>query len=257
MQPTLAPAPQPMRPNAESSADQHLRERLLAQGIHGSNGQTVPRMDHQQPHHSVHPQDHNIDPAIAGSGIMNIGMGESGVDGNQSDGKKGKRELSTSKRAAQNRAAQRAFRQRKEGHIKELETQVKDYNALSESYKVLQAENYQLRDYIITLQSRLIESQGELPQPPSNIEINPQRSSGPANQHIPAPTAPMGSSSVSQLQASAARVIDLSTSSKHENHDADCSPDGAPVSQPPTTDSDPEINIGSSTHQRLGSSAET
>lgn len=38
--------------------------------------------------------------------MMNINMGESGVDGNQSDGKKGKRELSTSKRAAQNRAAQ-------------------------------------------------------------------------------------------------------------------------------------------------------
>ncbi|KAI4174083.1 MAG: hypothetical protein LQ343_002529 [Gyalolechia ehrenbergii] len=187
---------------------------------------------------------------------MNIGNGEGGLDGNQSDGKKGKRELSTSKRAAQNRAAQRAFRQRKEGHIKELETQVKDYNALSESYKVLQAENYQLRDYIITLQSRLIESQGELPQPPSNIEINSQRPSAPANQHVPAPTAPMGSSAVSQLQASAARVIDLS-SSKHDNHDADCSSDGGPVANRATTDGEPEVNIGSSSHLRSGSSAET
>lgn len=38
--------------------------------------------------------------------MLNAPVGEGGVDGNQSDGKKGKRELSTSKRAAQNRAAQ-------------------------------------------------------------------------------------------------------------------------------------------------------
>lgn len=63
-------------------------------------------MDSQQSYHPAHPHDHNIDPAIAGSGMLNAHVGESGVDGNQSDGKKGKRELSTSKRAAQNRAAQ-------------------------------------------------------------------------------------------------------------------------------------------------------
>lgn len=63
-------------------------------------------MDHQPAHHAAHPHDHNIDPAIAGSGMLNAHVGDSAVDGNQSDGKKGKRELSTSKRAAQNRAAQ-------------------------------------------------------------------------------------------------------------------------------------------------------
>ncbi|KAI5782758.1 hypothetical protein EDC01DRAFT_227554 [Geopyxis carbonaria] len=83
----------------------------------------------------------------------------------------GKRELSTSKRAAQNRAAQRAFRQRKEGYIKKLEEQVRDFSAMQESYKQIQAENYQLRDYIISLQSRVIESQGEdaLPPPPVSL----------------------------------------------------------------------------------------
>ena len=99
----------------------------------------------------------------------------------------GKRELSTSKRAAQNRQAQvcntkislltytdnpqRAFRQRKEGHIKKLEEQVRDYQTLAESFKAVQAENYQLRDYIINLQSRLIESQGDFPPAPSNIDL--------------------------------------------------------------------------------------
>ena len=94
---------------------------------------------------------------------------------------------------------------RKEGHIKQLEAQVKDYNNLHENYKAVQAENYQLRDYIISLQSRLIESQGEFPQPPSNIDL--PRSSGPTHQQMQAPTAPMGSSAVSQLQASAAQAV--------------------------------------------------
>lgn len=68
-------------------------------------------------------------------------------------------------------AQQRAFRQRKEGYIKKLEEQVRDFSAMQESYKQIQAENYQLRDYIISLQSRVIESQGEdaLPPPPVSL----------------------------------------------------------------------------------------
>ena len=65
---------------------------------------------------------------------------------------------------------QRAFRQRKEGYIKKLEEQVRDYQVLSENFKAVQAENYQLRDYIINLQSRLLESQHEVPPPPSNVD---------------------------------------------------------------------------------------
>ena len=77
-------------------------------------------------------------------------------------------------------------------------------NALEENYKVVQAENYQLRDYIINLQSRLIESQGEYPQPPSNIELSHPRQD--AVTQLAAPTAPMVSSAESQLQASAAQA---------------------------------------------------
>lgn len=81
-----------------------LREQLLAQ----VQNHHVPnhRPEHQlstagSPHH------HNIDPAIATTGIMNPSAGDSGGDDNGSDGRKGgKRELSTSKRAAQNRKAQ-------------------------------------------------------------------------------------------------------------------------------------------------------
>ncbi|KAJ9602834.1 hypothetical protein H2200_012614 [Cladophialophora chaetospira] len=120
-------------------------------------------MDTMPQHQPSSPQDPGND------GVTGSAESDGGENG---DGRKGygKRELSTSKRAAQNRAAQRAFRQRKEGYIKKLEEQVRDYQVLSENFKAVQAENYQLRDYIINLQSRLLESQGEVPPPPSNVD---------------------------------------------------------------------------------------
>lgn len=94
-----------------------------------------------------------------------IDHGEGGAEGRK------KRELSQSKRAAQNRAAQRAFRQRKEGYIKKLEQQVKEYEDMGTSFKSLQAEHYALREYTGHLQTRLFELTGEYPQPPSGISL--------------------------------------------------------------------------------------
>jgi hypothetical protein len=51
------------------------------------------------------PTDHKIDPAIASSATFNMSAGDSD-DNTLNDSRKGRRELSTSKRAAQNRAAQ-------------------------------------------------------------------------------------------------------------------------------------------------------
>ena len=95
---------------------------------------------------------------------------------------------------------------------------MREFNSLSESFKALQSENYQLRDYIISLQSRLLESQGEYPQPPSNIDIPHPRTSGPPSQQTPAPTAPMGPSAASQLQASAVQAVaDMSGSRNQQD----------------------------------------
>ncbi|KAH6631754.1 hypothetical protein F5144DRAFT_602539 [Chaetomium tenue] len=101
--------------------------------------------------------------------------------GDSADGRKAKRELSQSKRAAQNRAAQRAFRQRKEGYIKKLEQQVRDLGDLESTSKTLQAENYALRDYILRLQSRLLDTQGEYPQPPPGISLHPTAQGQPSH----------------------------------------------------------------------------
>ncbi|KAH7380732.1 hypothetical protein BKA66DRAFT_129247 [Pyrenochaeta sp. MPI-SDFR-AT-0127] len=142
-----------------------LREHLLAAGAGQPSVQSLP-----QHSHTAGPP-HAIDPAIAGSAYQ-MSAGDPN-DGNTSEGRsKGRRELSTSKRAAQNRAAQRAFRQRKEEYIKQLKDQVKEFEQLCELYKTLQTENYQLRDYIINLQSRLLETQGEIPPAPAGVDLN-------------------------------------------------------------------------------------
>ncbi|KAK4126245.1 hypothetical protein N657DRAFT_654669 [Parathielavia appendiculata] len=104
------------------------------------------------------------------SAVVAPAMGPAQI-GEAADGRKAKRELSQSKRAAQNRAAQRAFRQRKEGYIKKLEQQVRDYGEMEITFKALQAENYALRDYVLRLQSRLLDTHGEYPQPPAGINL--------------------------------------------------------------------------------------
>jgi len=85
---------------------------------------------------------------------------------------------------------------------------VREHHVLEENYKAIQAENYSLREYIIHLQSRLIDNQQEYPDPPPNINLsNPQART---EQHIDhlrhdpavAPMAPM-----SQLQQAASRSL--------------------------------------------------
>lgn len=66
---------------------------------------------------------------------------------------------------------QRAFRQRKEGYIKKLEQQVRDYNEMEQRFNLIQSENYAFREYIGHLRSRLLDAQIEPPQPPPNINL--------------------------------------------------------------------------------------
>lgn len=80
---------------------------------------------------------------------------------------------------------QRAFRQRKEGYIKKLEQQVRDLADLELSYKSMQSENYALREYVIHLQSRLLDIQGEFPPPPPNVNLSQPSTAAP-----PPPSAP-------------------------------------------------------------------
>lgn len=121
-----------------------------------------------QPSASASPRDH-MDSSLAAlqqgsySGMSNDNPAEEADARNKS-----KRELSTSKRAAQNRAAQRAFRQRKERYITELEDKVKQFETMESDFRSLQDENHQLREYILSLQSQLLEQTREPSSAPSS-----------------------------------------------------------------------------------------
>ncbi|GLA00947.1 hypothetical protein AnigIFM60653_010334 [Aspergillus niger] len=185
----------PVYMNHQDHADQVLHDQLLAAHQHLSHPQQArPQGPTAQPPHmqpnTTSPRDqNNIDPAISGAAMLS-GPPQTPPQpeptGQESPKTYGKRPLSTSKRAAQNRAAQRAFRQRKESYIRKLEEQVKEFDNTNETMKQLQAENYQLREYIINLQSRLLDSQGEVPELPGNIDLNQPRN----DISVPPPGAP-------------------------------------------------------------------
>jgi len=129
------------------------------------------------------------------------------------DGRKTKRELSQSKRAAQNRAAQRAFRQRKEGYIKKLESDLQNLGAVQSTCQALQAENLALRQYIYVLQSRLMETAGQCPPPPSDVNISYPQAQAPPTGPTEAPAAAGAAPPVTNpLEVAAQAVAGLSRS---------------------------------------------
>ena len=108
------------------------------------------------------------------------------------------RVLAQSKRAAQNRAAQRAFRQRKERYIKTLEQKATEFDLAQGIIQDLRKENVYLRDYVVRLQAEVDGLNAELgrapmfgsgPLPSQNLAPPPplQRQQGAANQTGPIP----------------------------------------------------------------------
>lgn len=72
---------------------------------------------------------------------------------------------------------------------------------MENNYKAMQTENYALREYVIHLQSRLLDAQGEYPQPPPNINLaHPHGAPAPAPM-VPAGAAPEPASAPSQNPA--------------------------------------------------------
>ncbi|KAJ2786550.1 hypothetical protein GGI15_001425 [Coemansia interrupta] len=69
------------------------------------------------------------------------------------DSSAGRRSINSSKRAAQNRAAQRAFRLRRERYVASLEDKARNYERLESAYIEVQRENQQLRTRLHKLHS--------------------------------------------------------------------------------------------------------
>lgn len=51
---------------------------------------------------------------------------------------------------------------------------------MEQSFKTLQGENYELREYVLRLQARLLETQGDFPAPPAHLNVSTPQGSGPA-----------------------------------------------------------------------------
>jgi len=71
------------------------------------------------------------------------------------------RQLTNSKRAAQNRAAQRAFRQRKDRYIKDLEAKAKELEATKKQVEALQKDKVELQTIIRNLRNENAKLKGE------------------------------------------------------------------------------------------------
>ncbi|RUS34291.1 hypothetical protein BC938DRAFT_481392 [Jimgerdemannia flammicorona] len=70
------------------------------------------------------------------------------------------RSVQSSKRAAQNRAAQRAFRQRKDKYIKDLESKAKELDEYKNLVESLKKDNKSLQDSLRTLRQELGKAKG-------------------------------------------------------------------------------------------------
>ncbi|KAI4727529.1 hypothetical protein E4T49_04682 [Aureobasidium sp. EXF-10728] len=189
---------------ADSQAfEMSLRDQLIAAQNNHAPPQPQQPHQHAQPTnsynaHQSHQQSihHHHNPAMA---IQPYGMTHESPDlslphtdpadpntQGAAAGKKGRaqRELSNTKRAAQNRAAQRAFRLRKEQHINKLEDDLKQYLVMEENFKTLQRENGALRDYITLLQSKMTEKNISFPPTPDQGPMRAASLSAPDNQPI-------------------------------------------------------------------------
>lgn len=107
----------------------------------------------QQQKRSREEDDLDDDKKLLGIGGPNGGLTDIGSGGLRN----GHKALSGTKRALQNRKAQRAFRQRKEKYVKDLELKANEVDHLKQTIEDLRNENMQLRDYTLALQSRVIE----------------------------------------------------------------------------------------------------
>jgi len=101
----------------------------------------------------------------------------------------GCRILATTKRAAQNRAAQRAFRQRKDRYIKDLEAKAKELDSVKRRLEQAEKEKEEMKSIMAELRAEVAKLKGEADDDKNRGETNSNSSSS-----INSPFTPNGSS---------------------------------------------------------------
>ena len=137
----------------------------LKSNIIFQNAQQFMQNPAAQPHFNTLQADSASAPTTTDSGLSQT-AGDSADKPDGSPTGTGGRVLATSKRAAQNRAAQRAFRQRKERYIKSLEQKATEYDLSAGIIQDLRKENIYLRDYVVRLQNEVDSLNTELGRQP-------------------------------------------------------------------------------------------
>lgn len=88
---------------------------------------------------------------------------------------------------------------------------MREFGELEQHYKNIESENYALREYIVHLQSRLLDAQVEPPQPPPNVNLSVPPSHGLPEQPAPVPAqedAPMTDLTPNTGSATGASTLD-------------------------------------------------
>ncbi|KAJ9060566.1 hypothetical protein DSO57_1029397 [Entomophthora muscae] len=142
-------------------------DRLVTVGIESAPSQKVsqwisnPRLDYIMMNPQINPCANGVTEYVD-SGFSFTSLGSSSTP-------QGNQDKIMSKRAAQNRAAQKAFRQRKDLYIKDLELKAKSLTQREAALDLLKTENESLK-------SRLKELEGENARLRKSLNIQPDKS---------------------------------------------------------------------------------
>lgn len=80
---------------------------------------------------------------------------------------------------------------------------------MEQNFKTMQSENYALREYVLHLQARLLDTQGDVPQPPPNVNLSQSSAPPPGIPNSPPQPGPSNTGVGTPLEAVAQAVAGL------------------------------------------------
>ncbi|KAI7875784.1 hypothetical protein K492DRAFT_240106 [Lichtheimia hyalospora FSU 10163] len=205
------------------------------------------------------PYDHPIQASSSSSTLFSLQSSSSSLPAS-----KRSRVVIPSKRAAQNRAAQRAFRERRDKYIKDLEKRAKEMENWPEEMEQLRGENRHLRNTVAALERRIAELTGQTPissnastgsdkaiPPSSPLQVSPPISKPVVSEEQQAPlSASSISTTASPPSPPSQRLSQSMVSPSQTNHDIQQDDMLAVSSQPPPPPPPPTVTVSTAQDAR-------